>query len=98
MTKNEHNRGRPETEVSNMCRSTTGCRVPDRADTVSSREASSREASLPGKQTQLERDAVGSSASGACHAWLLTMDHDQAGRAQVERPHVKLTVDVTCGQ
>ena len=26
------------------------------------------------------------------------LEHDQAGRAQVERPHVKLTVDVTFGQ
>ena len=30
--------------------------------------------------------------------WLLTLEHDQAGQAQVERLHVKLTVDVTFGQ
>jgi len=41
----------------------------------------------------ITRHATGNSTSGACHAWLLTLEHNQAGRAQVERPNVKLTVD-----
>ena len=83
----ERNRGRPGTEVRSVtCRSVTGSRVPDRADTCMSADIT------------WTWHAAGNSTSGACHAWLLTLEHDQVGRAQVERPHVKLIVDVTFDQ
>ena len=41
---------------------------------------------------------MGKSTSGACHAWLLILGNDEISRAQVERPYVKLTVDVIFGQ
>ena len=60
------------------CRSATGSQVPDHADTCMSADIT------------WTWHAAGNSTSGACHAWLLTLEHDQAGRAQVERPHVKV--------
>ena len=78
-------RGRPG-QRSVTCRSVTGSRVPDRADTCMSADIT------------WTWHAAGNSTSGACHAWLLILEHNQAGRVQVKRPHVKLTVDVTFGQ
>ena len=57
-----------------MCRSATGSRVPDREDTCMSLSA----------DITWTWHAAGNSTSGACHAWLLTLEHDQAGGAQVD--------------